>query len=163
MKFLKMGQSHTSHFSFRVQFCGLPSAPGNSVFDQRNTAVSADVRDERRPCRFAELFHCGQGLDENLADFRAAQISTRGQDEGTDLGGKQCLKFNRTVSNVFIFGEHDPTVFANLGQPFLISRVLPEKLIVSANYFARAAEHLGNNSATQAPINEKHPIRGCVH
>ena len=69
-----------------------------SRLDKRDFAVAADKCDERRSCRRTQPLHCEQGFDKNLADFRAAQITSRREHKGPDVGGAEGGNFNRAIA-----------------------------------------------------------------
>ena len=118
-----------------------------SRLDNRDFAAAADKGNEGRRCLRTQLLHREQGFDKNLADFRAAQITSRREHKGPDVGSAKGVNFNRAIANMLVFRQHDPAAFAHIPKPYLISRVLRKMLVVDADFFARFAERSWNDLA----------------
>ncbi len=69
---------------------------------------------------FSEKSHNSrQGLHKDLRHLVALEIARR-QDEGADARVYQRFSFEISISDTMVFGQNDPAVASDLGQPVLV-------------------------------------------
>lgn len=71
---------------------------------------------------------------------------------------QQRAQFQRVVPNAVILREHHPVAHADIGQPLLVSRVLPQVVVVDFYACAAGAKRLGDGLSPEGVVNEENKI-----
>ncbi len=71
-----------------------------------------------------------------IAAFSSPRNPFGRQHEGPNLRIEQRTQLQRVIADAIVLSEHHPATRANIGQPFLVARVLPQVVVV--DFYARA-------------------------
>jgi hypothetical protein len=78
-----------------------------------------------------------------------------GEDKRSSAGKQQGLFLVGTATDSFVFGQKNPRVFHNIGQPLRILGIRCEMIAVQSEIESRAAKSLDDRLAFQAAVEKE--------